>query len=154
MNKGIEVQVDEAADIDPDAVPSVEQLCAWAEAALDMEAGEGSLCVRIVGEIEGRALNTEFRGIERATNVLAFPVCSALAPEQGMLGDIAICAPVVCREAAQSGARERHWAHMVVHGVLHLLGHDHQKPVEALRMESCEQAILTKLGFPSDSAHM
>ncbi len=151
MKTGVEVQVDEAADIDPDAVPSVEQLRAWAEATLDVEAGEGSVCVRILGETEGRALNAEFRGIERATNVLAFPLSSPLAPEQGILGDIAICAPVVCREATENGAPERHWAHMVVHGVLHLLGHDHQEPTEAMRMESREQMILTKLGYPGDS---
>ena len=148
MNTSIEVQVAEAPDIDRASLPSARQLRTWAETTLHAEGGDGSLCLRVVGEQEGRALNAEFRGKDRATNVLAFPVSGSLATEQGMLGDIAICAPVVCQEAHAGEARLRHWAHMVVHGVLHLLGHDHQTSEEAVRMESCELTILSKLGFP------
>jgi len=150
VNTSIDIQVSESSDVDSSDVPSAAQLRAWAEAALKTEAVEGSLCLRVVGEVEGHRLNADFRGKDRATNVLAFPVSSMLAPEQGILGDIAICAPVVCREAAENEAGERHWAHMVVHGVLHLLGHDHQEPVEARHMASCEDAILTKLGFADE----
>ena len=147
MNACIEVQVAEAADIDRASLPSGNRLRAWAEAALRAGGGAGSLCVRVVGEAEGQSLNAQFRGKRQATNVLAFPVDGSFEPEVGILGDIAICAPVVCREACEGEARLRHWAHMVVHGVLHLLGHDHQTDSEAARMESCEQTILAELGF-------
>ena len=153
----IEVQVADAPDIDPLSLPSVGQFHAWAQAALRAAGADGNLCVRVVGEAEGRHLNAEYRGKDRATNVLAFPVSASVHTEKGLLGDIAICAPEVLKEVDNAGnatevgdhdeARTRHWAHMVVHGVLHLLGYDHQTSDEAGRMESCEQAILNELGF-------
>jgi probable rRNA maturation factor len=111
-----------------------------------------------VGEIEGRALNRDYRGRDYPTNVLSFPFAEvppeALA-ELGApyLGDVAICAPVVQREAdEQDKPLEAHWAHMVVHGVLHLAGHDHHEEAEAGIMETRERDILSGLGFPDPYA--
>jgi len=141
------------------AVPSGARLEHWARAALD---GAGApddaaeLTVRIVGAAEGAALNEQYRGRPGPTNVLSFPfepppgfAPEAAAGEHRLLGDLVICAPVIAREAGEQGKSvEAHWAHMVVHGVLHLLGHDHQASDEAERMEALETAILCGLGFP------
>ena len=100
--------------------------------------------MRLVGIDEGRALNRDWRGRDYATNVLSFPM-----QEPGYLGDIVICAAVVAREAVEQHKSARaHWAHMVVHGVLHLLGHDHVVDAEAERMEALERKLLLRLGFP------
>lgn len=134
----IEVQV--ACD---DEVPDAEQVSRWALAAL---AGDPrDLCVRLVDEAEGLELNGRYRRRAKATNVLSFP-----AHEKDILGDIAICAPVVRREAlAQSKSLADHYAHLVVHGVLHLLGRDHENPSEAEAMEDEERRILEGLGIPN-----
>jgi probable rRNA maturation factor len=109
--------------------------------------------VLIVGTADGRRFNREFRRKDYATNVLSFP----WEPEPGaaqrsksaaLLGDLVICAPVVAREATEQGKRPReHWAHLTIHGVLHLLGHDHETPAEARRMEALEIRILAGLGI-------
>ena len=113
----------------------------WTECALSGE--EGDVCVRIVDRGEGTDLNHRFRRRPAATNVLAFP-----AGEAGVLGDIAICAPVVAEEAlAQGKPLEHHYAHLVIHGVLHLLGMDHANPGEARDMEAQEVALLAQLGI-------
>lgn len=136
--------------------PEPARLVAWARAALAAadpaapgpklaaaNAERRSLCIRIVDEREGRALNDRFRQQPRATNVLAFP-----ADSPGALGDIAICAPVVEREARSARrAFDAHFAHILVHGVLHLKGMDHQHEPEAERMAARETAILLALGF-------
>ena len=123
-------------------VPSPGRLRQWAEAALGGERAE--LTVRIVGARESQALNRRFRGKDKPTNVLSFPY-----EEPGVLGDLVVCAPVVNREAREQGkARAAHWAHMVVHGVLHLRGFDHIRNAEARVMESRERAILARLSFP------
>lgn len=154
VNTPIEVQVAEAPDVDLRDVPSAELMRTWAETALRTAEGRGGLCIRVVGRDEGRHLNAQFRNRPRATNVLAFPANGTLDTESDILGDIAICAPVVCEQAPQADRRMRHWAHMVVHGVLHLLGHDHQTNADATRMESCEASILADLGFPSPEVHL
>ena len=95
-----------------------------------------------------KALNSRYRGKDYAANVLSFP--AEVPPELGipLLGDIAICAPVVRREARLQGKKERaHWAHLLIHGTLHLLGHDHRKARTALAMESLETRILATLGI-------
>lgn len=151
-NPQIEVQV--AAD-DDDEPPQAAAIQAWAGTALDQVGLAGAaLTVRIVSADEGRALNRDFRGRDYATNVLSFPF-SEVPPEAmaelgaPYIGDLAICAPVVAREAAEQGkTREQHWAHMVVHGVLHLAGHDHADEVQAARMEDRERAILAVHGLP------
>ena len=131
----VDVQIGCDAD-----TPDPETMRRWALDALD--AAPAAVCVRIVGEREGARLNGRFRDRQDATNVLAFP-----AEEAGVLGDIAICAPVVEREArAQGKALRDHYAHLVVHGVLHLLGMDHQTAAEAQAMEAREVALLERLG--------
>jgi probable rRNA maturation factor len=134
------------------AVPRGTDFAGWVSATLDaagMDAA-GTITVRLVGWREGRRLNENFRGKAAATNVLAFPAsCSGHAGDmERQLGDIAICLPLLCREAAAQGkAPLSHLAHLVVHGVLHLLGHDHQKDAAARRMERMEKKILRRLGF-------
>lgn len=121
--------------------PDAGTLSRWAAAALGRD--DRAVCMRVVDEAEGAALNARFRGGSGPTNVLSFP-----AGETGLLGDIAICAPVVEAEArAQRKTVEAHFAHMVVHGVFHLRGMDHDDDVKAARMEARESAVLHTLGF-------
>jgi probable rRNA maturation factor len=128
------------------SVPATAQLRRWAMAALGRRADEVTL--RIVGPAESRALNRRYRKKDKPTNVLSFPY-----DDPGLLGDIVICAAVVNREAREQGKRrEAHWAHMVVHGVLHLLGFDHIRPADAKVMERRERAILARLSFPDPYA--
>lgn len=129
--------------------PADGQLTAWAMATplAGMDAAE--LVIRIVDEAESRELNHQFRGKDKPTNVLSFPFEAPPGFPCNHLGDLAICAPVVEREAREQGKpSEAHWAHMLVHGVLHLLGHDHQNDAEAEAMEALEVEILARLGFP------
>jgi probable rRNA maturation factor len=107
--------------------------------------------VRVVGAAESRELNARWRGKDKPTNVLSFPSGAAIPGEAAMeLGDIVICAPVVAREAREQGKAPRaHWAHMIVHGTLHLLGFDHEREHEARRMEAREVAILESFGYSS-----
>lgn len=128
----------------PTGVPHASRLRDFAQAAIGT--GRGELTLRIVGEAESRALNRRYRGKDRPTNVLSFP--AEAAPGEKRLGDLVICAPVVAREAAEQGKHPgAHWAHMVVHGCLHLLGYDHELRQEAEAMEAKERKILTRLGF-------
>jgi len=107
-----------------------------------------SVSVRIVDAEEGRALNARWRERDRPTNVLSFPADLPPELELPLLGDLVLCAPVVLREAAEQGKRvEDHWAHLVIHGVLHLLGMDHQDDAEAEEMEQREREILAALGI-------
>jgi len=124
------------------ALPSPSQLRRWARAALMRSA---RVTVRFVGGREGRALNRNFRGQNHATNVLTF-----LMRERPRLeGDLALCAPVIAREArAQGKSAAAHYAHLVVHGVLHLQGYEHETGPEARAMERRESRIVTGLGFP------
>ncbi|WP_421793323.1 rRNA maturation RNase YbeY [Hydrocarboniphaga effusa] len=135
----------------PQGLPSAQSLRAWATAALPDDHGE--LTIRLVDEAESQALNRTYRGKDKPTNVLSFGYDADDAipglPQQPILGDIVICAAVVRREAAEQGKAERaHWAHMVVHGCLHLLGYDHESDTEAEEMEHREKIILARLGFP------
>lgn len=130
-----------AVEIAARPAPDAGALCRWAAAALEQDGR--AVCMRVVDEVEGAALNARFRGGSGATNVLSFP-----AGETGLLGDIAICAPVVEAEArAQRKTLDAHFAHMVVHGVFHLRGMDHGDDVRAARMEARESAVLHALGF-------
>lgn len=136
--------------VPPAGVPAPAALRTWALAALGHTHGE--LTIRIVDEVESAQLNSRYRGKDYATNVLSFPYESEGFEETSdgpALGDLAICAPVVAREAEEQGKDPRaHWAHMVVHGVLHLLGRDHETDAEAELMEGEERKILAALGFP------
>jgi probable rRNA maturation factor len=122
------------------ALPSRARLRIWAHAALRRDA---VITLRFVGGREGRALNRRYRRRDYATNVLTF----VYAERPALAGDIALCPPVATREARERGVPIRdHYAHLVVHGVLHLQGHDHQRPAEAARMERLESRILARLG--------
>ena len=122
-------------------LPAARSLHSFARAALPQRHGE--LTIRIVGRQESRKLNREYRGKDKPTNVLSFH------GEGAVLGDLMICAPVVADEAREQGKSPRaHWAHMVVHGCLHLQGLDHEHQLDAARMEAREIRILKNLGFP------
>jgi probable rRNA maturation factor len=129
-------------------VPAAVRVARWARAAAGARGKGAEIAVRVVGSAEGRRLNLLWRGRDYPTNVLSFPAPSrtrgGLAART--LGDIVICAPVVAREAREQGKSiDHHWAHLVVHGVLHLLGHDHERDRDAERMERRERVILSRL---------
>lgn len=127
-------------------IPTAAQFKRWVRAALRVET---SLTIRVVDEVEGRQLNAGYRGKDYATNVLTFP----LTEEPLLMGDIVICAPVVAREAAEQGKPLlAHYAHMTVHGVLHLHGYDHEVDAQAELMEAMEIAVMQKLGFANPYA--
>jgi probable rRNA maturation factor len=146
-------------------VPQSGSFKRWANAAIsaaslpELQKRQWALSVRVVGSAESRKLNRLWRGKDKPTNVLSFPseiltAGSQLpvddAQEAWSLGDLAICAPVVAREAKEQGkVLQAHWAHMVVHGTLHLLGYDHENDRDAERMESCEISILAQFGYPN-----
>ncbi|WOX04999.1 rRNA maturation RNase YbeY [Microbulbifer pacificus] len=129
-------------------LPCDDDLARWAAAAVGIHRPEAEISLRIVDEDESQALNSQYRGKDKPTNVLSFP---ADIPEElglPLLGDLVICAPVVVLEAEQQHkALSAHWAHMVVHGTLHLLGYDHIEDDEAEIMENLETRILAQLGF-------
>ena len=122
----------------------------WVEAALRgaKRRRATELSIRIVDTDEGRALNREYRGKDYATNVLSFEAVLPPGVKLPLIGDLAICAPIVAREADEQDKLLRdHYAHLTVHGVLHLLGHDHIEDAEAERMEALERRILAGLGI-------
>lgn len=130
-------------------VPSDADLRGWIELACGAEAS-GELTLRIVGEAESADLNARYRGKSGATNVLAFradDLGGGPGDEPLPFGDLVVCAPVVAREAAEQGkAPAAHWAHIVIHGTLHLVGHDHAAAAEADIMERRERELLARLG--------
>jgi probable rRNA maturation factor len=133
------------------SVPGEEEFQRWVGAALAGAGREGDaeIALRVVDEAEMAALNERFRGRSGPTNVLSFP--ADLPPGLGLplLGDLVLCAPLVEREAREQGkTASAHWAHLAVHGTLHLLGYDHQAPAEAAAMEALETDILGSLGLP------
>ena len=129
-------------------LPTAEQIEQWATAAIQPQSNEVEMTVRIVDEAESHALNLNYRGKDRPTNVLSFPFECPDEVELPLLGDLVICRQVVEREAQEQGKPlMAHWAHMVVHGSLHLLGYDHIEDDEAEEMESLETQIMIGLGF-------
>ena len=130
------------------SLPADDLIAQWAKQALDEKHKEAEITLRIVDEEEGLALNKEWREKESATNVLSFPVGEILEQAPNLLGDIVICAPIVVREANEQGKPfDAHWAHLVIHGVLHLQGYDHESNEQADIMESKEIRILKKIGY-------
>ncbi len=134
----LKLSVQRATQLD---TPARNQLLRWCKAALRVDC---EVTIRMVDEHEARALNSTFRGKDYATNVLTFP----LTEEPHLMGDIVICAPVVAAEAkAQNISIEAHFAHLTVHGILHLHGYDHQTEEQAALMESIEVTTLQNLGY-------
>ncbi len=135
-------------------LPAAASVRRWASAALAGHRRAAELSVRFVGSEEGRALNRDYRGRDYATNVLSFPVELPGGVRSPLLGDLVICAPVVVLEAlGQNKPLAQHHAHLVVHGVLHLLGMDHERgEAEAQAMEARERRILARLGIPDPYA--
>ena len=141
-----------------DTIPNIESLQLWSNAALQQSNGDISLVIRLVDEDEGKNLNYTYRNKNSATNVLSFPYevpdYAIDIPElndeysNSHLGDLVLCENVVINEAkAQNKTVEQHWAHLIVHGVLHLQGFDHINDNDAIKMESLEIEILESLGF-------
>lgn len=136
-----------------EGLPTLEQFTHWVETALAFEAQtedfpETEMTIRIVDEEESQTLNREYRGKDYPTNVLSFPFEVPEGIELPLLGDLVICHQVMEREAKeQQISLASHWAHLAVHGTLHLLGYDHIEEVEAEEMEGLETQIMQKLGF-------
>lgn len=129
-------------------VPNARQLAEWATGALRPRKNPWVLSIRVVGCARSRSLNWRFRRRDKPTNVLSFEGAGTAPDGRCFIGELVICAPVVASEArAQAKRIEAHWAHMTVHGVLHLLGGDHERAAEAEKMERREVQILDRLGF-------
>lgn len=149
MSIHIDLQVESTST----QLPSVDQLIIWANLAYQADA-ETEITIRIVDIEESAELNHTYRGKTGPTNVLSFPFEAPPGIDIHLLGelslgDLVVCAPVVEKESAQqSKTLEAHWAHMIVHGVLHLQGYDHIQDKEALVMEGLETKIIKELGYP------
>lgn len=129
-------------------LPTLEQFTLWATQAVRAENVELEITIRIVDEAESHELNLTYRGKDRPTNILSFPFECPEEVELPLLGDLVICRQVVEKEAVEQGKPLlAHWAHMVVHGSLHLLGYDHIEDDEAEEMEALETRIMQGLGF-------
>ena len=149
MNPTPQLQLQIACDRGVD-VPTLNQVRPWVAAALQkIRHHGGELTIRVVDRPEMADLSARYRGKRGPTNVLSFPFDAVAGLSLDILGDVVICAPVVAAEAASQGKPPmNHWAHMVIHGTLHLCGFDHQQPAEAERMEALEQDIMVDLGIP------
>ncbi|WP_018983925.1 rRNA maturation RNase YbeY [Salinimonas chungwhensis] len=150
MTALIDIQlVYDGDDVIAAQIPSAEDLQRWGDTVLAYLAlGEQEFTARFVGEKESRTLNYQYRGIDKSTNVLSFPFESPPGIELPLLGDLVICAPVIGAEAkAQNKQVTNHYAHMIVHGILHLLGYDHINDADAQEMEALEIRILAELGI-------
>jgi probable rRNA maturation factor len=129
-------------------VPTRKSFQAWIGAIPELRRRKAAVNILVVDAREGRRFNREFRHRDYATNVLSFPFDPLPGQKSALLGDLVICAPVVAGEAAEQGKRPReHWAHLTIHGVLHLLGHDHETDAQARRMEALEIRILAGIGI-------
>ena len=138
----------------PVSLPNEADLRTWAAIALEDQSPDDVL-IRITNTAESQALNQQYRNINRPTNVLSFPFEPPPGLPNNHLGDLVICAPIVATEAAtQHKPPQAHWAHLVIHGILHLRGYDHQNDAEAHVMEAIETRLLQQLGFanPYDTA--
>ncbi|MCV6614303.1 MAG: rRNA maturation RNase YbeY [Cellvibrionaceae bacterium] len=145
----MELQLDLDNASASEAVPSQAQFEAWLQAALKDHRAKAEVSIRLVDRAESQALNLQYRGKDKPTNVLSFP--ADLPPELALplLGDLVICVPVMLAEAAEQGKTElAHWAHLSIHGCLHLLGYDHIEETEAEAMEALETELLAQLGYP------
>ena len=129
-------------------VPPVREFRRWADAVLGSKSPAAQISVLLVGEQRSRLLNRLYRGRDKSTNILSFPAPAMARRSTGLLGDLVICPAVLRAEARKQHKPVRsHWAHLVVHGVLHLLGYDHERERDARRMERREVRILRQLGI-------
>lgn len=146
MPTRVTIDVDNASGEEAPEPPSIRH---WICAALSEQQPDAEVSVRIVSAVESAELNQRYRGKEGPTNVLSFPADLPDFVESPLLGDIVICAAIVRKEAKeQHKTLEAHWAHMLVHGTLHLLGYDHIEESEAEAMETLETTLLARLNFP------
>ena len=154
MTKGpVQLDVSVSYGLPRKGLPSAASFRKWAAAAAQGRIRRADLAIRLVDTKEGRALNRHYRGKDNATNVLSFPAELPEGVKMPLLGDLVICAPVVAREAKeQHKPAVAHYAHLTVHGVLHLLGWDHDDDKEAEAMEQLERDILAELGLPDPYA--
>jgi len=138
-----------------DELPAPASLYQWVLQVLSFHAREGEILLRLVDLDEIQILNHTYRNMSQSTNVLAFPYNPVPGePDTGYLGDIVLCGSVILREAGEQGKNVTdHWAHMVVHGALHLLGYDHQTSAETIEMEAVEKEILARLSISDPYYH-
>ena len=142
------IELDLQIACENDNLPQHEQLQSWVTAVLAKYKKPFELTIRIVDNKESQQLNNQYRGKDKPTNVLSFPFEVPEGIELDLIGDLVICAAIVEQEAKEQNKQlTAHWAHMVIHGCLHLLGYDHINDDEALEMESLEIDILAQLGF-------
>lgn len=145
MNMSVDVEVQYA--FPRDVLPKPADFRRWAKAALE-DAGPAETVIRIVDEAESARLNEAYRGKTGATNVLSFPFEAPPQVKSKLLGDLVLCAPVVqCEARVQGKPESAHWAHLVIHGILHLRGYDHQNEIQAAEMEAREVEIMRSLGY-------
>lgn len=138
------------ACVDRQGLPEENDFQLWLSSAILPFKKKAEVTIRLVDEAESRQLNFEYRQIDKPTNVLSFPFISPVEMPLPLLGDLVICRQIVEQEALlQKKTLWSHWAHMVVHGALHLLGYDHILDDEAKKMESIETEIMTRLGYPA-----
>lgn len=141
------VRIDLQNDDDLPGVPDIQHLERWVSASLQQDYSDLEQTIRVVDGLESQHLNHTYRDINQPTNVLSFNADENEYLEYDLLGDLVICAPLVEREAREQGKSSlAHWAHMVVHGMLHLQGYDHLTDAEASEMEALEIEILQSLG--------
>lgn len=149
----LSIVVQDVSDLD--STPTTREIRTWIKRGLGGEA-RGELSIRIVDEAESAALNLRYRGRRGATNVLSFSgtdLPADMDSSAGVLGDLVVCAPVIAREAAaKAKSIDAHWAHVLLHGVLHLLGYDHESDAQAQLMERRETELLAALGFDDPHA--
>ena len=142
------VSVDMQVVSEQAGIPDVGKFQRWIDAAVGTRREQAEVVVRIVDEAESTQLNEAYRNKQGPTNVLSFPFEAPEQVKMDLLGDLVICAPVISREAQEQGKTEdSHWAHMAVHGSLHLLGFDHQTDEQAREMEGLERDILVAMGY-------
>ena len=142
----IELDLQIASEFSP--LPSEADFLRWAQAALTSLKPDAELTIRIADEAESQQLNHEYRGKDKPTNVLSFPFDAPAGIDLPLIGDLVICPQVVAKEAEeQEKSLQDHFAHMVVHGCLHLLGFDHIEPSDAVEMETLEKKLLAELGI-------
>ncbi len=147
-NTAVCVDLDLQIAVEGFELPSTQEMELWVKTALRDSMEQAELTIRIVDVAESQMLNSTYRGKDKPTNVLSFPFEAPPGIELPLLGDLVVCAAVVKQEAIdQNKPLDAHWAHMVVHGCLHLLGYDHIEDIEAEEMESLETQLIESLGY-------